>query len=366
MQLHHATYQNEQDLYEIAHALHWEQFFDASFTLRVDVTAHRSPLTSLNFATLRIKDAICDRLRARDGQRPSVNTHQPDVRIYAHLGEQEVTIYLDTSGEPLFKRGWRIDKGEAPIKENLAAGILRLSAWQVDQPLFDPMCGSGTFLIEAAQMALNLPAGGQRTFAFEKMKHTDLRLWKALRAQAQVIHTQEERAYRLRNIVGSDISGDMLAHVRTNWQRAQLPGMVELKQLDARFAKPPCASAGVMVLNPPYGQRITMRGVHKGRDSKPAPRGRQSQRDDALGHTPHAMREDSQMNSEDEATANAFAADFSKNLKQSFAGWEVFILSGDLTLPRRMRLKESRRTPLWNGPIECRLFSFTMVAGSAR
>lgn len=379
MQLQHSPYANEQDIYAVAERTPWEKYFDSTFTFRVDLTAQHSPLASLNFATLRIKDAICDRLRARYGDRPSVQTTAPDMRIYAHLTERDFTLYLDTSGEPLFKRGWRTQKGEAPIKENLAAGIVRLSGWQPQQTFFDPMCGSGTFLIEAAQMALGIPPGGARTFAFEKMKQVDLKLWHALREQAL---NQADRTVPL-HIMGSDISTDMLTLTRANWQRAGLPGMIELKQLDARFLKPVPTNfsetntsatnpdaAGVMVLNPPYGERITVRG-----------KGEQRRRGDSLsrlekGHYGHqktrfhqAEQEScaaSNLREEDEATANEFAAAFASSLKQHFAGWQVYVLSGDLKFPRRMRLKESQRTPLFNGPIECRLFRFAMVAGSAR
>ena len=378
MQLQHSPYTNEEDIYAIAQRTPWEKYFDSTFTFRVDLTAQHSPLTSLNFATLRIKDAVCDRLRARYGDRPSVQTTAPDMRIYAHLTEHDFTLYLDTSGEPLFKRGWRTQKGDAPIKENLAAGIVRLSGWQAQQTFFDPMCGSGTFLIEAAQMALGIPPGGARTFAFEKMKQVDLKLWHALREQAL---NQADRTVPL-HIMGSDISTDMLTLTRANWQRAGLPGMVELKQLDARFLKPMSnnfstastpvnlGAAGVMVLNPPYGERITVRGKAEQRrkddslSSQESGRyGHQSARFNQARQAGHAT---SDLSGEDEAVANEFAAALATSLKQNFAGWQVYVLSGDLKFPRRMRLKESQRTPLFNGPIECRLFRFAMIAGSAR
>lgn len=162
LQMAQAPYRQEDDLYKLASGLAWEDWFTSKQTLRVDVTAHRSPLKSLNFATLKIKDAIVDRLRDVTGDRPSIDTAFPDIRVQAHLTATQVTIYLDTSGEALFKRGWRDEKGDAPLKENLAAGILLITAWQPSQTLFDPMCGSGTFLIEAAQMALAIPPGAIR------------------------------------------------------------------------------------------------------------------------------------------------------------------------------------------------------------
>ncbi|PCH54519.1 MAG: RNA methyltransferase, partial [Burkholderiaceae bacterium] len=169
-------YRHEDDIYSLVRQQRWEQWFSPDETLRVDVTAHKSPLRSLNFTALRVKDGVCDAMRERLGARPSVDTVSPDVRIYAHLTETDCTVYLDTTGEPLFKRGWRMEKGEAPLKENLAAGILRLAGWtagQTDRPFFDPMCGSGTFLVEAAQVALGLAPGAARTFAFEWLKGCD-------------------------------------------------------------------------------------------------------------------------------------------------------------------------------------------------
>ena len=159
LQMAEAPYRQEEDLYKLASGLAWEEWFSSKQTLRVDVTAHCSPLKSLNFATLKIKDAIVDRLRDVTGDRPNINTAFPEVRVQAHLTATHVIIYLDVSGEALFKRGWRDEKGDAPLKENLAAGILSITGWKLGQTLFDPMCGSGTFLIEAAQMALAIPPG---------------------------------------------------------------------------------------------------------------------------------------------------------------------------------------------------------------
>ncbi len=147
-------YRDERDVYERARALAWETRIDARQTLRVDASASRAPLRSLDFAVLRIKDAIVDRLREATGARPSIDRARPDVRVFAYLDERRLTLYLDLSGEPLFKRGWRAEKGEAPLKENLAAGLLMLSGWTPAVPLLDPFCGSGTIAIEAALIAI--------------------------------------------------------------------------------------------------------------------------------------------------------------------------------------------------------------------
>ncbi len=341
-------YKREDDIYELARSQRWEQWFSPDETLRVDITANKSPLTSLNFTALRIKDGVCDAMRDRLGARPSVDTVSPDVRIYAHLTEHDCTLYLDTSGEPLFKRGWRMEKGEAPLKENLAAGILRLAGWvpgQTDRPFYDPMCGSGTFLVEAAQVALGLAPGAGRTFAFEWLKGADNKAWLALKTQALAARERARTAGPLQ-IMGTDISTDMLSMAQANWQRAGLPGDARTKQVDARFVQPPFDAPGLLLMNPPYGERIVVRGQQRRRSPEDAP---QMPVDEA-----------------EEAAANQFAAAFATTLKQHFAGWQAWVFTGDLSMPRRLRLKESRRTPLYNGNIECRLFRFDMVRGGNR
>ncbi|WER45409.1 class I SAM-dependent RNA methyltransferase [Cupriavidus sp. WKF15] len=336
-------YRHEDDIYALVRNQRWEQWFSPDESIRVDLTATKSPLRSLNFTALRIKDGVCDGMRERLGARPSVDTVSPDVRIYAHLTEHDCTLYLDTTGEPLFKRGWRMEKGEAPLKENLAAGILRLAGWvrgQTNRPFYDPMCGSGTFLIEAAQVALDIAPGGSRSFAFEWLKGADTKAWQKLKADAQ-------RARMLASaeglqIAGSDISTDMLAMAQANWTRAGLPDSARTKQVDARFTQPPFAEPGLLLMNPPYGERIVVRGERRqSQDEMP--------RDEA-----------------EEAAANQFASAFATTLKQNFAGWQAWVFTGDLAMPKRLRLKESRRTPLYNGNIECRLFRFDMVRGGNR
>jgi putative N6-adenine-specific DNA methylase len=161
-------YTNEQHLYDATQEVRWQDLMSPQQTLRVDVTASRSPLRSLEFAMLRIKDGIVDRLRELTAVRPSIARTDPDVRVFAFLDATTVTLYVDLSGEPLFKRGWRADKGEAPLKENLAAGLLALAGWKPDVPLLDPCCGSGTIVIEAASIASRRAPGLSRRFAFER------------------------------------------------------------------------------------------------------------------------------------------------------------------------------------------------------
>src|ERR1700722_234445 len=180
-------YRNEDDVYRLASSQPWEDWFSPRQTIRVNVTGSNCPLKSLDFITLRIKDAVCDRFREKTGSRPDVDTANPDMRVHAYLDATHVTLYLDTSGEPLYKRGLRRESNEAPIRENLAAGILRLAGWTPDLPLLDPMCGSGTFLLEAAQIALDIAPGSRRGFAFEHLKMLDAPLWQRLREHAKSV-----------------------------------------------------------------------------------------------------------------------------------------------------------------------------------
>ena len=308
-------YINENDVYDLALGAPWEDWLDLEHTIRVDVNAIKSPLKSLEFATLRIKDGICDRFRDRVGKRPSVDTRTP-------------AVYLDTSGESLFKRGWRLDTGDAPLRENLAAGLLRTAGWKPGTPLFDPMCGSGTLLIEAAQILAGMPPGMNRRFAFEKFNRFKQDEWDAVRHAVKPLPLPNAPT-----IFGSDISGDMLVMARNNLQRAGIHFDIPLKQIDAQEVKPPTELPGLLITNPPYGERIGMRGDR-------------SQEPDEL--------------------ATAFFSAFGSTLKQRFAGWTACLFTADLTLPRMLRLKESKKTPFFNGAIECRLFRFELVAGSNR
>ncbi|WP_225721511.1 THUMP domain-containing class I SAM-dependent RNA methyltransferase [Candidatus Vallotiella sp. (ex Adelges kitamiensis)] len=335
-------YCDEHDIYVLAYEQSWEQWFDASRTLRVDITAIKSPLHSLAFTMLRIKDAICDRLRERTGTRPSIDTVEPDVRLKAFITDTDCTLYLDTSGKPLFKRGWRLDKGVAPLRENLAAGILRLSGWTIDDPLFDPMCGSGTFIAEAAQIALGIAPGLNRHFGFEKLKHYDVALWKRMKAQA--LDTKREvSACATQNgtfsIYGSDISGEVLAKAKSNLQRAGT-NMVSLKQCDARDIIAPCNPPGVLVINPPYGERISL----------------YSRRADFFGSSEIAFQ-----NAHSGSANSMFLYEFGSVLKQRFSGWKVFVLSPDRKIPDQMRLRASTKTLLYNGTLACQLFCFKLA-----
>jgi len=315
-----ARYSSEQHIYDTALALPWPEWFDVSRTIRVNMTAIKSPLKSIDFATLKIKDAICDKFRELSGERPSVDTHNPDIRIHAFLDESHVTLYLDTSGDALFKRGVRQYTNIAPLRENLAAGILMLSGWQPGTPLLDPMCGSGTFLIEAAQMSLNIAPGIGRHFAFEKLHTYNEEKWQAMRSEA----ITAQKPVTPLPIYGSDLYGDALKAAHLNLENAGLLSAVTLKQANVLEISPP-ADHGVLVANLPYGERMgeldEMRVLYP-----------------LLGDV----------------------------LKQKFKGWNAYLLTADLAMPKSIRLAVSRKTPLFNGALECRLFEYKMVAGSNR
>jgi putative N6-adenine-specific DNA methylase len=315
-----ARYRNEDDIYRAAYALPWTDWFEPVRSIRVDVSATKSPLTSLNFVTLKIKDAVCDKIRQLAGHRPSVDTRAPDIPIQGHLTDRDLTLYLDTTGEPLFKRGQRLATIEAPLRENLAAGILLLAGWVPGIPLLDPMCGSGTILMEAAHLALDIAPGLGRPFAFEKFKNFEARRWREF---LQKTADRQKPKVPL-PIYGSDLSGDALKVARANLMAHGLEQVVSLKRANVLEISAP-AKAGVIVTNPPYGVRLGER---------------------------QALAE--------------FYPKLGDVLKKQFSGWSAYLLSADMRLPKLIRLAASKRTPLYNGALECRLFEYKMVEGGMR
>jgi putative N6-adenine-specific DNA methylase len=345
-------YGDENDLYALAHGVDWSDWITPQQTLRVDTTAQRSPLRSLNFAALRIKDAVCDRMRDEHGERPNVDTIRPDLQIVLHVGPEHAAVYVDSSGESLFKRGWREDKGDAPLKETLAAAMLAAAGWrgtaEAGGALHDPCCGAGTIAIEAAQIASGIAPGGLRRFAFERLlpfMSAELRAeWQRLKSHAKA----REHAPQV-PIFASDISFRMVDFARRNAERAGVAQAIVFNGGDALERPPPALPAdlpGTLMVNPPYGERIEVGG------KAAAPR--------APLDEPHSDRE----------AASDFFPRLASHWKHAYtahpAGWTAWILSPDMRLPNAMRLKESRRVPMWNGPIECRLFRFDLIAGSAR
>jgi putative N6-adenine-specific DNA methylase len=299
----------------------------------------------LNFAGLRIKDAVCDAFRERTGVRPNVDTRFPDLSLALHAGPERASLSVDLSGEALFKRGWREVQGEAPLKETLAAAMIAAAGWQgraEDGGLLDPCCGAGTIAIEAAQIACGIPPGLNRRFAFEKLLpfRDELGAWGELKAQARAgIHAPAVPIW------AGDVSFRMTDFASRNAERAGVASAIEFKTADA-LQRPAPAASGTLMLNPPYGERIDPKG--QGQDAVLKARAVEGEAFEGAAH----------------------AADFYGRLaahwKKGYSGWTAHVLTPELRLPSLMRLKESRRVPLWNGPIECRLFRFDMVAGSAR
>ncbi|MDU7586059.1 MAG: THUMP domain-containing protein [Acidovorax sp.] len=348
VQLAERPYRNEDDIYAAAADVAWEIWFTPRQSFKVEVTAQHSPLKSLNFAALRVKDAVADRFRAKAGVRPDVQTHWPDVRVHLHLTSDRAQIYIDTSGEPLFKRGWREDKGDAPLKETLAAAMIAATGWdphgEQPLPLYDPCCGSGTVVIEAAQIACRIAPGLQRRFAFEKLLPHQAHVWSAIKDEAASAVTAASVP-----IFGSDVSHRMVDFAQRNAVRAGVADAVQLRGGDALQRMPPSEQPGVMLLNPPYGERIAAAGT-AGRNAR-----------ERMSTVERMGRETAQ--TEDGVD---FFAQLAAHWKKHYAGWQAWMLTPDLKLPGKMRLKESRRVPLWNGPIECRLFRFDLVAGAVR
>jgi putative N6-adenine-specific DNA methylase len=320
MQVGRGSYATEDDLYQAAYKLNWPNWFDVKHDFMVKVTGVKCPLKSLEFATLRIKDAVCDKFRQVVDSRPYIDTKNPSVRIHAYLTADAYVYYVDTSGDALYMRGNRKASIEAPLRENLAAGILQLSGWKAGESLLDPMCGSGTFLLEACMISLNIAPGLHRNFGFEKLKNFESDTWKKIKNSA----LKNVKPVSFQKIYGSDSDLRAVRVARQNLEAAGLLEAVQLTQVDITEVIPP-AESGVLVANPPYGVRI----------------------------------------GEDEELALLYPK-MGEALKRKFAGWNTYFLTNDLRLPKLMRLTPSKRTPLFNGPLECRLFEIKMVAGSNR
>ncbi len=316
----HGLYRSEHDVYRAAYTLPWPEWFAPTGTIKVKVSARRCPLPSLDFLTLRIKDAVCDKFVTARQKRPSVDTEQPDIRIDAFLDPHTITFYLDTSGEPLFKRGYRLGPVDAPLRENLAAGILRLAGWTPDEVLLDPMCGSGTIPLEAALIARRMAPGRARAFGFERLRAHNPTVWSREREAAHSAQLTTTPA----PIYASDRDPAAVRIAQRTFGRAGVAQNIRLKQSDVLDLEAP-AGQGVMLLNPPYGIRL----------SRPE-------------------------------ELERFYPKLGDWLKQRFTGWRAYVLTGDARVPKLIGLAPSKRTPLFNGALECRLYEFVIVQGGAR
>ncbi len=319
LRLTKSGYRNEQDIYKAAKNIRWTDWFDLEQTFKVKVEGKRAQVKSLDFVGLKIKDAVCDVFRDACGARPSVGKIRPDIRIHAFIDERDIQIFIDTSGEALFKRGYRQDTGEAPMRENLAAGLLLLAGYDGTQPFQDPFCGSGTIVIEAAWIATRRAPGLMRRFGFEKLKNFDAALWKKLQHEAE---TQIRPAPA--PISGSDNDRHMIRAAVANAQAAEVDTFIRFEVKDAQDSRPN-GEGGILISNPPYGVRLA-----------------------------------------EVQALQALYPQLGAWLKQHYAGWLAGMFTSDRDMPKFMRLSPKRKIPLYNGNLDCRLFLMDMVKGSNR
>lgn len=319
LQLAAGGYRSEHDVYRLARETDWPAWFDVGQTFKVQIEGKRPRVKSLEFTALKVKDALCDRFRDATGSRPSVDKAAPDVRVHVFLDEQQALLFVDTSGEALFKRGYRRETGAAPLRENLAAGLLLLAGYDGSQPFQDPFCGSGTIAIEAAWIAQNRAPGLLRRFAFERLRGFDSALWQRLRTEAQ-----DAVRSAAAPLAASDIDQQAVRHALANIEAAQLADVIAVRRGDA-LAQRPNGDGGLMLSNPPYGVRLAeIQALH------------------------------------------ALYPQLGSWLKQHYAGWQIGMFSGDRDMPKLMRLSPKRKIPLYNGKLDCRLFLLDMVQGSNR
>ena len=314
---------DERSLYREVGRLDWRAFIQPDQTFAITAVVNKSSFEHALFVAQLTKDAIADQFRARTGQRPSVDVQQPDIRLHLHMLENDVVLSLDAAGESLHRRGYRQQTNAAPLNEVLAAGLLRLIGWDGRQPLLDPMCGSGTLLTEAALIAQRIAPGlyHQGRFCFENWPDFNRTHWESVQLDARQARLEEPQAY----LGGSDISPEFVELARQNVEAANLEDYIRLAVRDVRDAKPPKGDAGIVVMNPPYGERI----------------------------------------GEEAAMATLYKA-IGDTLKTNFQGYDAYLLTGNLAAAKSVGLKTSRRVPLYNGPIECRLLKYELYQGSRR
>jgi putative N6-adenine-specific DNA methylase len=306
---------HENQLYKRVRQVEWEQFMTPHQTLAIDATTNSEIFHHSKFTALKTKDAIVDQFRDRYGIRPSVDVDNPDLRLNVHIHDKLVTLSLDSSGNTLDRRGYRLSRTEAPINEVLAAGIVLLSGWNGEGQLLDPMCGSGTFSIEAAMMAANIAPGKRRDFGFERWRDFDGALWSQIKADAQ----HAERKFKGR-ILCSDLDPTAVDVSQQNARRAGVERMIDFRTIDFFDAKPTTES-GTMLFNPPYGERL--------------------QEDNIV----------------------EFYQEIGNQLKHHYAGHTAWIISANADALKHVGLRPTRKIKLYNGALECRLQKFELFEG---
>lgn len=309
------TCESAEELYAGVRSLPWREYLGPDNTLAVSCTLRDSKINHSGFAALKAKDAIVDTVRDSCGRRPNVEPRQPDLLVNIHLARNSCTVSLDSSGLSLDKRGYRLDSNEAPLRETLAAALVELSGWDGVMPLIDPLCGSGTIVIEGALKAARLPPGGfRREFGFQKWPGFDAQAWHRIVGQVQDSVLENIQPLT----IGSDRSFSALEVARKNAARAGVSGLTQFTQAD--IARCPCPqSPGVVLCNPPYGVRLG-----------------------------------------DSASVKALYKALGDTLKKRFAGFTAFVLTGNPEMVASIGLKASRRIVLFNGPIECRLLRYEL------
>ena len=314
--LFHFEINEQKDLYDRLHEHPWENLLDPMQTLSIDAVISYTVFTNSQFVAQKSKDAIVDRIREKCGTRPSVDLDHPDLRINVHLFKDLCTVSLDSSGASLHRRSYRQSTGPAPINEVLAAGLLRLSGWDLTTPLFDPMCGSGTLLIEAGMLAKNIPAGYfRREWGFMHWKDFDQGLWETVKAAS------DEKIVPLTvPLYGADRAQKAIASAKENIRFAGLSEGIRLKEVSFEESTPP-VEKGFIICNPPYDERIRL--------------------DDAI----------------------AFYKMIGNTLKRNYSGYTAWFISSDLASLKFIGLRPSRKITVYNGPLECRFVQFALYPG---
>jgi putative N6-adenine-specific DNA methylase len=311
--------EDNESLYDGIKNIKWEDFISNENTIAVDAVVSDSFFRHSQFVAQKTKDAIVDRFREKTGKRPSVNLDHPDLKVNIRIHKNECTVSLDSSGQSLHKRGYRLNAVEAPLSEVLAAGLILLSGWDKRSNFIDAMCGSGTILIEAALIAFNIPPGYYRKeFGFEKWKDFDQDLWEMIYNASLTKQTEFEH-----RIIGSDISSRNLKIAMENLKFAKFHKDIELeeKPFDKSFAP---EGRGTLIMNPPYGERL--------------------QEDDII----------------------AFYKSIGDTLKSNYQNYSAWIISSDLQALKFIGLKPTRNIHIFNGPLECKFCKFEIYAGSKK
>jgi len=309
------TFTNNRQFYEQIFDFPAEKFMGPDNTLAVHATIADTIFNTPLYASVLAKDAVCDRFRDRFGRRPSVDKENPDVQLHLHVYKNEAQLFLDSSGESLHKRGYKVQNHPAPINEVVAAAMLKLAGWDGKCDFIDPMCGGATILIEAAMQALNIPAGFyRRNYGFGYWKNFDAELWREIRKSADI---KDDVCI---DFYGSDINTRFLEIAEANIRKARLEDFIRLEKRDMRQAKPARKPALVM-MNPPYGERLAV--------------------DDL----------------------NEFYSEIADSLKNNFSGCRAFIISSDMDALKHVGLKPSMKAKLFNGPLECRFMGYDLFSG---